>query len=134
MNLLARVVRLVAFAGWFAAQVVRSSTRVLRDILTPRDASTPLVLRHRTDCRSDGEVALLAILVSLTPGTLVLALENQPDPTGPPQAIGKDAAEPTGPRSVYVHAMYGSRQSATADLAEMERRMLHAVRGKGRPS
>ncbi|MEI2776167.1 MAG: Na+/H+ antiporter subunit E [Tetrasphaera sp.] len=118
--------RVLGFAFWFALQVVRSGSRVLRDIVTPHDESHPLVVRQPTQCRSEAEIALLAILVSLTPGTLVLSLGEEDAPE-------TDGAARARVRSLFVHTMYESLDEATADVARLERRLLRAIRVRGRP-
>jgi multicomponent Na+:H+ antiporter subunit E len=106
----------LAFAGWFAKELVVSNLVVLRDNLTPGQDSTPGIARYVTRCRSDYENTLLASLITLTPGTLTLGT----------------AAEGDGERVLYVHAMYHPDADAVrADLRDMESRMLHAVRREG---
>lgn len=105
-------VRLVAFALWYAIQVVRSSWAVLADVVTPRLRATPLVVRMPLESRRDTHVAGIGVLITLTPGTLTLGV----------------VAEPNGDPALLVHSMY-HRDTATAleDLSDMERRMLAAL-------
>ena len=115
MRVLLWPLRLIGFAVWFFGQVIRSNTRDTYDILTAHDVSSPLVLRMRTNCRTEVEVALLATLISLTPGTLVLAMNRDPS---------------DGTRTLFVHALYDERAQVLASLSELETRMLRAIRVK----
>ncbi len=108
--------RLLAFAGWFAWQVLRTNTAVLRDNLTPGQDSTPGIARFDTRCRTDAEITLLGALITLTPGTLTLGVTASGDRR----------------RALYVHGMYApDAPTLRAELTEMETRMLHAVRREG---
>ncbi|MFN8097998.1 MAG: Na+/H+ antiporter subunit E [Dermatophilaceae bacterium] len=107
--------RLLGFALWFAGQIVLANTRLVADVLVKADRTTPLVIRHTTRCRGDAEAAVLAILVSLTPGTLVLASTGH----------GRER------HTIYVHAMYTERSDVVAGLTLLEDRMLHALRRGG---
>ena len=55
-------------------ELVHSSLRVAHDVITPRDQGQPAIVCVPLDVTSDLEIALLASLVTLTPGTLALGL------------------------------------------------------------
>ena len=76
-----------------------------------------MIVRFPTRCRGEFGTALFAILVSLTPGTLVLATRG-------------DAASGF---EVYVHSLYADADALAVDLARLETRMLAAVRPGGDP-
>lgn len=108
--------RFLGFWVWFAKELVVANGAVLRDNLTPGQNSTTGIARFPSRCRTDTEITLLASLITLTPGTLTL---------------GTTVAD--GTRVLFVHGMY----QANADelrtvLADMEGRMLDAMRRKGR--
>lgn len=65
--------RLVAF---FAKDVLLSAVRVARGILTPRPILRPAVVGVPLDVRTDGQITLLAVLITLTPGTVALDLSR----------------------------------------------------------
>ena len=71
--------RMLFFLLWFAKEIVVSSAAVMRDNLTPGQSSTPGIVRLRTRCRTDVEVTLLAATITLTPGTLTLGIQRDPD-------------------------------------------------------
>ncbi|QOC92192.1 Na+/H+ antiporter subunit E [Micromonospora craniellae] len=111
-RLLTLPIRLVLFALWFAGQIVRSSWTILADILTPGLATTPRVVRMPLDSRNDLHVALIGVLITLTPGTLTLGV----------------VAHDQDGQALLVHSMYHpDTESALTDLRDMERRMLLAM-------
>ena len=111
-------IRLVLFTLWFAGQIVQSSWTVLVDILTPGLATTPRVVRMPLDSRTDLHVALIGVLITLTPGTLTLGV----------------VAHDQDGQALLVHSMYHQdTESALADLRDMERRMLLALSLGDRP-
>ncbi|TCP52987.1 multicomponent Na+:H+ antiporter subunit E [Tamaricihabitans halophyticus] len=116
MTWLSWPIRLLVFTGWFAKEIVVASAVVLRDNLTPGQASTPGIAHYATRCRTDAELTLLAALITLTPGTLALGTETTP----------------AGARVLFVHGMYNVDADALrTELRDMEGRMLHAVRRRG---
>ena len=76
-RLLGRVVALLAFAGRYAVEVLRSGVRVAADVLSPRSRARPRVVRLPLSARTEAEIAVVANLISLTPGTL--SLDVTPD-------------------------------------------------------
>ncbi|WP_409328595.1 Na+/H+ antiporter subunit E [Trujillonella humicola] len=112
MTALTRLARFVVFAGYFARELVLANLQVVWDVLTPRSRLSPGIVALPLRSRTAGEITLLANLVSLTPGTLSLAVGRDPD-------------------TLYVHGMYaGTREEFVRQLEEMEDRMLHAWRGR----
>jgi multicomponent Na+:H+ antiporter subunit E len=99
------------FAAFFAKEVLVSAARVAADVLTPRPRMRPAIIDVPLDVRTDGQITLLAILITLTPGTL--ALDVSPDR-----------------RRLVVHAMF----AADADRVRrgikdgFERRILELAR------
>ncbi|QPT54476.1 Na+/H+ antiporter subunit E [Rothia kristinae] len=108
--------RMLFFLLWFAKEIVVSSAAVMRDNLTPGQSSTPGIVRLRTRCRTDVEVTLLAATITLTPGTLTLGIQRDPD---------------DGARLLYVHGLYATdaREQREA-LRQMEDRLLAGLRRK----
>jgi multicomponent Na+:H+ antiporter subunit E len=105
--------RLLVFAGYFARALVVANAQVVWDVLTPRSRLAPGIAALPLLSRSDLEVTLIANLVTLTPGTLSLAVQRDPP-------------------VLYVHGMYAEDPDEfRRELGEMERRMLDAVRIDG---
>lgn len=109
--------RVIAFALWFAKEIVVCSLAVVRDSLTPGHASTPRVVRMELGEVGDLHVTMISILITMTPGTLTLG----------------QVGDGTGRRELLVHSMYhGDNESALADLHDMDQRMARSVRIGGR--
>ncbi|MEM7022887.1 MAG: Na+/H+ antiporter subunit E, partial [Pseudomonadota bacterium] len=106
-----KVIDAVRLAVFFLQELVLSSLQVVWDVVTPPHKSRPGIIRVPLDARSDFEIALLAELVSLTPGTLSLE-------------VSQDR------RFLYVHAMFidDADRLRTEIKAGMERRILEVLR------
>jgi multicomponent Na+:H+ antiporter subunit E len=76
------------FLLYFAKEVLLSALRISRDVFLPRQRIRPAIVEVPLDVRTDGEITLLAIVITLTPGTL--ALDVSPER-----------------RRMLVHAMFG---------------------------
>lgn len=110
-----RLWKLPRYLIWYLREVVRANVRVAVDVLTPKSLGRPGILAIPLDCETDAEITAVANLVSLTPGTLSLALS-------------KDR------RTLYVHIMgldAGRLDDFRRDVKEgIERRVLELARGK----
>ncbi|QNG21073.1 Na+/H+ antiporter subunit E [Rhodococcus triatomae] len=104
--------RLLGFAGYFGWLLVVSNLTVIRDIATPGSDVQAGIVELPLRCRTDLEITLLANLISLTPGTLTLAVR-----AGPEHPV------------LYVHGMYAPEPGAfRRELGDLEARMLRALR------
>lgn len=68
-----RVWRLIVL---FLYELTVSSLRVVWDVITPAHLSRPGIVAVPLDAKSEGEVLLVANLISLTPGSLSLDLSD----------------------------------------------------------
>lgn len=96
----------VVLAVYFIKELIKSCIMVARDCIAPRPNLHPAIVKMPLEARSDGEIFLLANLITLTPGTLTL--DVAPD------------------RSfLLVHSIYATDEAALiADLKSgMERRI-----------
>ena len=130
MTLLTWPVRILVFLGWFTWQVVAAGVVVIRDVLTPADLSTPRIARVVTRCENDVEVSLLSMAVTLIPGTLVVATEHPRAVPERDEGAKGGEARPDNP-VLYIHALDGTRADLLAETAELERRLLGALRPQG---
>ena len=92
MKLLRKITLALGFLGFFLWELVRSSLQVAHDVITPADRRRPAILCIPLDVKTEAEIALLANLVTLTPGTLALGLSDDG-------------------RNMLVHAMFAPDQN-----------------------
>ncbi len=94
----------------FLAQLFLSAWAVARAVLAPRPAYRPAILAVPLDLRSDAEIALLANMVSLTPGTTSLHVSDDR-------------------RTLYVHVLdAGDPDKVVADIkSHFESKLLGAA-------
>lgn len=104
-------VRLAAFVAWFVWQVVVTSVQVSALILTPGRQPEPGIVRVELDELGESELTLLVALITITPDTLVIALD-------------RDAC------TMYVHGMFvaGDANTFRASVLDTERRLLRGIR------
>lgn len=109
--------RVVWLVIWFFTEQVKTTTNVVRDAFLPHHRIYPGFVRYHTRCETDVEVMLLAMLITLTPGTLTLGAEQ---PEGSEFWI------------IAVHGMYFEEpESLIEDLQATEEHMLAAIRREG---
>ena len=106
-----RPLRWVGFAGFFLKEMLVANLRVAHDVITPGLHMSPAVVAVPLDAETDFEVAVLANLISLTPGTLSLDYSKQD-------------------RILYVHAMFGDDPDQVRHEIKngIERRLLEGLR------
>lgn len=110
---LRRGVALLRLAAWASIAIIRASVMVSRDIVAPSPRVVPGVVILPMRARSSVEVAVVAGLIILTPGTMTVSVRRD---------LGQ----------LWVHGMYASDPEALrADLAELETRVLVAMRAGG---
>ena len=98
------------FFFFFLRELVVSNLRVAYDVLTPTDYMRPGVIAVPLDAHTDGEITLLANLISLTPGSLSLDVS-------------------TDRRVLYVHMMYlDDPEQAREQIKYFESRLLELLR------
>lgn len=105
--------RLLEFIAFILKELVVSSLRVANDVLTRTSHLEPAIIAVPLDAESDREIVTLAVLVTLTPGTLSLKVSDDR-------------------RTLYVHEMYvtdGDVERARRLIKEgYERRILRLSR------
>jgi len=105
-----RVWRVLRLCLLFVYELIVSSVKVVWDVVTPTHRSRPGIVAMPLAAKGDGEILLVAGLISLTPGTL--SLDVSPDRT-----------------TLYLHAMFVDDPDALRrELKQgMERRVLEAL-------
>ncbi|UYG04811.1 Na+/H+ antiporter subunit E [Halomonas sp. LR3S48] len=101
-----RLPRLIRFVGFFFKELLLANLKVAFDVVTPPWYMKPGVIAMPLKARSEFEIALVANLISLTPGTLSLDVSDDR-------------------RVLYIHAMFlDDEAELRRNLAELERRAL----------
>ncbi len=102
--------RIAAFVVYFGFRFLRANAVVVGEILRPGHRLAPAIVELPLRCRTPLEIASLASLVTLTPGTLALSVREDP---------------PT----LAVHGMHaGDVEAFREGLRDLESRMLAAWR------
>lgn len=81
------VPKVISFFFFFLYELVKANLQVAWEMATPKLYMTPGIVGFPLDLKSDGEITMLANLITLTPGTLSL-----------------DVSEDK--KILYVHSMY----------------------------
>ncbi len=105
LRVLLRPWRLAWFAVLYLVELVEANAVVAWEVLTPTHSIRPGIVRVPTGARTDLEVAILANLISFTPGTLVIEVDEDP-------------------RALYVHALHlRTPEDVRRRVARLERRL-----------
>lgn len=105
-----RGLSLLILISRFLVDLVVSSAVVAWEVLTPRHHMRPAVVTVAIRCRSDIQITILANMISLTPGTLTI-----------------DVDEDAG--TIDVHGLHiRSADELRARIARIEDRLLEVVR------
>jgi multicomponent Na+:H+ antiporter subunit E len=115
MNVLFRTWKVIAFAVFLFKELVLSTLRVAWEVITPAKKRRQGIIAVPLDAKTDLEIAILANLITFTPGTLSLDVSSD--------------------RSVlYVHTMFVDDPEVLRQEIKdgFERRVLELVRGEER--
>lgn len=95
----------------FISELTQSSVIVLRQILSPRLKIKPGIFKYKTVLKSDTEVTMLSLLLTLTPGSVVMEVTPEGD-------------------TLYIHAMdvEKSRESLLKQLRNFEKAIMEVTR------
>lgn len=111
---LKQLIRLPGFTVWFFGQMFHANWQVAVDILTPGSALRPAIVAYTTRSSSPREITALSNLITLTPGTLTI-----------------DVDEATGRKhTLYVLGLYApsAPEAFREELSELEDRLLRVTR------
>lgn len=105
--------RMLGFIGWFIGQFVVTTFRVVAFILTPGRQAEPAILGFDIDELSDTEVTLLIALITITPDTLVIAVDRR---------AGR----------MFVHSVFAARdpEGFRASLRDTHDRLIVGLRAR----
>ena len=101
--------RILRYAGYLIAEVVKSSLAVLRLIWSPKLVPEPKLITFRTGLRTDAGKVVLSDSITLTPGTITVGVQGD---------------------QMLVHCLDSSFEIDENDF-EMERRVMRVEGGHG---
>jgi multicomponent Na+:H+ antiporter subunit E len=105
-----KVPKFIGFIGYFFWELLMSNLKVAYDVLTPTHHMCPGVIAVPLDAETDGEITIVANLISLTPGTLSLDVS-------------------TDRKVLYIHVMYlVDRDAVLRSIKSLEARTLDVLR------
>ncbi|WP_150460335.1 Na+/H+ antiporter subunit E [Nesterenkonia ebinurensis] len=121
-----RFIRLPGFLMWFIWEMIRANWQVAADILTPGSALTPAIVAYQTRGLTPKEITALSNLITLTPGTLTIDIDESPGQGQILYVLGLYApAKPedfhTELRELENKLLYITRISVQGDRAEVRR-------------
>jgi multicomponent Na+:H+ antiporter subunit E len=105
-----KVPKFIGFIGYFFWELLMSNLKVAYDVLTPTHHMCPGVIAMPLEAKTDGEITIVANLISLTPGTLSLDVS-------------------TDRKVLYIHVMYlVDREEVIRSIKALEARALEVLR------
>jgi len=105
-----RVPKIIGFAFYFLYEMMVANLQVAYDVITPKYFFKPGIVHFPLTATSDLEINLLAMFISLTPGTILL-----------------DVSEDK--KSIVIHVMYlESREKFISRMQHSERKIIEIVR------
>lgn len=117
------------YAVWLLGQVARSSYSMAFDVQHRRSRISPAILRLPLRHMTSAEVSVLATSITLTPGSLVLAIDRG-DCT--PDAPLDSLSSPGDTGYLIVHVVYAEDvEHERESLHHMRRTVMKASRGWG---
>jgi multicomponent Na+:H+ antiporter subunit E len=75
-NYFRKVWKFILFMGFFAKEMFMSNMRVAYDVITPAIYMRPGVVAVPLDAKTDVEIAMVANIITLTPGTMSLGVSH----------------------------------------------------------
>lgn len=108
---LRRVAKILKLILLFIQELILSSISVLRWVLSPKLNITPGIFTYKTKLEGDWQVTTLALLLTLTPGSVVMEVSEEGD-------------------MFYIHAMdlEEAKDSIVRSIGKFERAILEVTR------
>ncbi|MFP3917843.1 Na+/H+ antiporter subunit E [Lysinibacillus telephonicus] len=108
---LRRVTKIIYLILLFIKELISSSYSVMRYILTPKLEITPGIFTYKTSLKGEWEVTVLALLLTLTPGSVVMEVSEEGN-------------------LFYIHAMdiEQSKEEVIRSIGKFEKAILEVTR------
>lgn len=105
-----RLLGFLEFLAFYLKEIVLSNMRIAHDVLTPRHRMKPGIVYVEVGHLSEKQLAAMANLITMTPGTLGMYVSKDRD-------------------RLYIHSMYMDKKAGAigADLAEDYARRVQNV-------
>ena len=108
--MIGRLIGLLDLTLYFLVQVTKSSFRVAWDVIAPHGRRSPGIVATSLDLTSERQITILALLITLTPGSLTLDVS-------------------TDRRTLYIHSMFaadpeGTREKVKSGFEQRIRRVF----------
>lgn len=106
-----RVPKVIGFGFFFFYEMIKANLEVAYDVITPRFFMKPGIVKYPLSAKTDLEITMLANCISLTPGTLIMAISDDK-------------------KVLYIHVMYMDNREKFIERIKngLERRILEIVR------
>ncbi|KYG89271.1 Na+/H+ antiporter subunit E [Metasolibacillus sp. FSL H7-0170] len=108
---LRRVFKVFKLIMLFIRELTLSSFAVIQQVMTPQLKITPGIITYRTVLRGDWEITVLALLLTLTPGSVVMEVTEEGD-------------------MFYIHAMdiEESKETLLRSIGKFEKAIMEVTR------
>ncbi len=108
---LRKMIKLFKLILLFIKELILSSVSVLKQVLTPKLTITPGIFTYETKLKGDWEITTLALLLTLTPGSVVMEVSEEGD-------------------LFYIHAMdmEQTKQEVIRSIGKFEQAILEVTR------
>jgi len=108
---LRRVFSIIKLLWLFNWELLISSYSVLKQITTPKLNITPGIFTYKTELKGDWEITALALLLTLTPGSVVMEVSEEGD-------------------VFYIHAMdiEQSKEAVVRSIGKFEQAIMEVTR------
>ncbi len=104
------ILRFASFMVYYLIEFLKANVYVMVDMFTPGSKASPAIVKFPLQSKTSIEITMLSCLISLTPGTLSLAIQANPP-------------------VLFVHGIYAPEADVfRSQLAEMETYMLKSLR------
>jgi len=106
-----RIPKIIGFIFFFLYEMLKANLQVAYDVITPRFFMKPGIVKFPLSAKTDLEITLLANCISLTPGTLIIAVSDDR-------------------KAIFVHVMYLEDRDKFVEEVKngLERRLLEILR------
>jgi len=106
-----RVPKTIGFILSFILESIRANLQVAYDVITPRYNAKPGIVGYKMNAETNFEITMLANAIALTPGTLVLEVDERN-------------------KIIYIHVMYLTDREKFIQRLEngLEKKLLEILR------